>query len=324
MRDPGRALTINRVLTVKLAPDEAQWRRLRDLAWQAMQYRNQFVRARWAEMAGLCVRPDGADAHDVSKHVRRHAKGELSAAVYGALEPEVRAVLTRDGKRILAGAPLPQWRQADSLSVRGPGNAGKEKAGGYARIVESAGRFYADLPLQASGCEGGCHIVVPLAGGTEIDDYQAPLLQAMASGSIAIGKMTVCFSVKRGRCLLRIAYTTQRHLPPMGERVATLGPVTKDGRLVLRTEAHTMDYTARLANVKAKGDQWDLTDQDEINARDLARAAQILADTADELEASHTVGGEWPADMDLPTARAKADCNEYRALAARLRKEVLG
>jgi len=247
-----------RVLTVKIAPSTEQWQRLRELAWQAMQYKNAFIRARWAESVGLRVDPAKGDSHDVSKHIRRMEKGELSAAVYASLEREVQALVTRDWKKILAGAPLPQWRQADSLSVRGPGTASLAEPAGFARIVEKDGKFFADLPLNSKDSGHAVHMEIPLAGGTEIDDFQAPLLKSMAACKTVVGKMIVCFNVKRGRTLLRISYEQQYDLPPVGKRVATLGPLDKTGRLLLRNETQTVDFTAKLAHIRKMADDWDL------------------------------------------------------------------
>lgn len=244
-----------RVLTVKLDPSPEQWRRLRDLAWQSMQYRNAFVRARWAESIGLRPHDRSDDKAGATKKVRAEEKADLSGSAYSAAEREVQAVWTRDGKRIMAGAPLPQWRQADSLAIRGHKNRNESGV----RIEDIQGGFFADLQVQGKDSEGGSWLRIPIAKGTETDDWQAPKLREMARGLVPVLKGVVCFKVRRGKTLLRLAYQETAELPPMGKRVATLGPVNpKSGRLLLGTETQTIDYTSRLVAMRERKESMDL------------------------------------------------------------------
>lgn len=251
----GRTASLRLTLTVKLAPSDEQYDRLRELAWQAMRYKNLFLRARWAEAMQFRAAEASADKAGISKQVRAQEKMALSGCAYSAAEREVQALWQRDGARILAGAPLPQFRQAESLSIRGH----KDRAQSGVRIAIEGDGFVAELLAQAQACDGGCWLRVPIAKGTETDTYQAPLLRAMAAGEVPIDKGTVVFRFARHRCYLKLSYEQHRVLPPLGARIATLGPLTRPGeRLLLRTETQTIDHTGRLTTLLARKTQWDL------------------------------------------------------------------
>jgi hypothetical protein len=253
---------VTRVLAVKLERLEPEmWRFLRERAWEAMRYRNLFLRARWAEAAGLCVDPQAAakaekPTHDVTKWIRRDEKGSLSGAAYSAAEREVAGVWQRDGKRILAGAPLSEWRQNAVLSVRGH----KVRAESGVRIEQVGARFVLALCVASQETPGGCWVRLPIATGKEIKQYQAGTLLKMLSWETPISKAVVCFSPDRGRAEVRLSYPKTIIVSPMGDRVATLtlhrsqfGP-----RLVLRTETEERDYTLKLSTFAKKKDEWDL------------------------------------------------------------------
>lgn len=253
--EPEKTHKRQRILSVKLEPDSETWKRLRELAWQQMRYKNLFLRARWAEAVGLRVDPEKGDPHDLTKHIRGTEKGELSGAAYSAAEREVAAVWTRDGRKIIAGAPLSEYRQNDSLAVRGHA---KRKAESGIRIELENGNLVADLQIQSNDCEDGCWIRVPLAKGTGEDEYQRPKLLQMISWEVPITKGTIVFQPKRGRTYLRMAYEEHIPLPAMGERVATIGPVSKDGmRLFLRSETQSIDYSHKLTLMAQHKAHWD-------------------------------------------------------------------
>lgn len=250
----GPALTyLTRVLTVKLDPKPEQWRRLRDLAWQAMRYKNQFMRAKWAHDIKLRAPENSARGTNVETHIRQDHY-ELSAAAYVAAEADVKGAWQRDYKKIRAGAPLSQWRHSSSLGIHGH----RERAKSGVRVVYLDGHFHADLSVQSKDCEGGCWMRMPMSKGTEIDDYQAPLLRDMATGLIAVRRSVLQFNFERGRLSLRMAYRLGVAVPAMGARVATLGPVMKNGRLALRTELVTREYAAKLNTVRQHKMDWDL------------------------------------------------------------------
>lgn len=244
---------MNKVLTVKLNPSPEQWRRISDLAWQGMRYRNLFIRGRLLESMTRKLWPEiGKDTTDITKLVRAEEKGELSGAVYSALEREAQGAWTRDAKRILAGAPLSQWREADGLSVRGH----KNESDSGIRIRQEGNTFYAEMALQNKDCEGGCWISVEIAGKDL--DWKLPMLKAMGAWEIPIAKGVISIKKDRGKMLLRLTYPVSLDLPKMGDRVATLSAIAGDKRMLLRTETQTRDYTHKLADIFQKKESWDL------------------------------------------------------------------
>jgi hypothetical protein len=246
---------VNRVLSVKLdlRENEASYQRLRDLGWQAARYRNLFLRALWAEAAGLRVRPDGDDKHGVSKWIRKSEKMELSGAAYSAAERETTAAWQLHGKRVLAGAPLPEWKPTAALTIRGHRCRNES---GVRLSRDDKGRFVAELQAQSAKCEGGSWLTIPLALGTA-KDWQAEILAAMAEGIVPILKGSIVLRPMRHDALLRLSYSLERTLPEFGERKATLGPIGRDGRLFLRTETETRDYSGKLHVLLDRKDSWD-------------------------------------------------------------------
>jgi hypothetical protein len=77
----------------------------------------------------------------------------------------------------------------------------------------------------------------------------------MVNWSVPIAKASV--QIKQHEIILRITYAVGIPLPRFGDRVATLGPVEKDGRLHLRTELQTQDYTSKIVIIQGKKDGWD-------------------------------------------------------------------
>jgi hypothetical protein len=234
-----------RVLTAKVKPSPEQWKRLRELAWQAMQYKNHCARALWAQAIGLRVDPEKGDKNDISKHIRKTQKGELSAAVYDAAETEVKGAWQRDAKKIMAGAPFSQWRHNDSLSVRDTGIT----------VLSENDQFFISLSVQNKDCEGGCRMVIPFADGTQTDKFLSPILSGMVSGSIKPLRATLIFKPDKGKTLIKVAYALNVMVPPVGERVATLSNI--NGRVMLRAELAQIDYTAKLTTFTSRKQQWD-------------------------------------------------------------------
>jgi hypothetical protein len=243
----------NRVLSVKLDIDRDQFQRLRDLGWQAAHYRNMFVRRKWAEAMGYVVL-DSDDKHSVTKAGRKTDKAELSGAAYSACEREVAGAWQRDCRKILAGQPLPEWKPTAALSVRGH----KRKAESGIRLEIEDGRYVAYLQAQAATCDGGCWLRLPAAKNEGRDKHQGPVLNSMVAWETAIAKAQISLSPVKRKATLKLTYEVAEVLPAMGERVATLGPVERDGRLHLRTETQTKDYSSRLNNLLRRKDVWDL------------------------------------------------------------------
>lgn len=248
-----------RVLAVKIDLDtrtesgRKKFQRIRDLSWQAAQYRNGMIRRKWAEAMGWQV-PESDDKHSITKQGRKTEKGELSGAAYSAAEQEVQGAWQRDAKFILAGRPLPEWRTDSALSIRGHKNQNESGV----RLELENGQFVAYLSVQNKDCEGGCWLQLPISKHTKRDEYQGEILEKMVSWEIPIAKATVQIKQKKRQVIVRFTHAIERTLPKMGERVATLGPIEKDNRLHLRTETQTKDFTSRYLNVlKLKG-KWEL------------------------------------------------------------------
>lgn len=241
------------MVSVKLAPTAEQWARIRELAWEAMRYRNQFIRARWAEAMKLVPAPDDG-AKNASIQTRNQRPAQLSGSAYSAAEREASAAWQRDAKRIMAGAPMSQWREADSLSVRGH----RERDSSGVRIESNGVDYVALLQLQSKDCEGGSWLRVEIAKHTRFDEFVGPLLSAMAAGERPIYKAVVMIRKVRGRMDLRLCYGIERHVNSLGQRVATLGPLGQDYRLSLRSDSATLDMTARIGTLLKRKEQWDL------------------------------------------------------------------
>jgi len=242
-----RMLKVQRTIALKCEFEPADWKRLRELAWQAMSYRNWFALATWAQMMKLRAPTD--DDKNVSIFVRARYKGELSSAVYSALENDVAAKLSGTlGRQVMAGSPVPQFRHADAISVRDRG----------IKITEDVNGFALRLSVQSEDCEGGTGITLRVAKGVQVDDYLEPILHGMATGTIQPRLCTLRMQFERYRITALIAFARDIPLPPVGERVAQLGIVnTTDKRLVLRTETRTIDYTHKLTTLLARKQDWD-------------------------------------------------------------------
>lgn len=245
-----------RVLSVKIdidwkkQEDKILYNRLRELSWQAARYRNNFVRRKWAESMGM-VPAGTADPHGATKQGRANEKEELSGAAYSAAEREVQAQWSRLGGRILSGSPLPEWRPSAALAIRGH----KRESGSGVYLRFEGERYVLYLSAQSKACDGGCWLRLPLAKNEKRDEWQGPILDGMARWEIPILRAAVI--VKRSKILVRLSYARKVFLPPMGARVAVLGPLIR-GKLFLRTETQTKDYSDKMSTLLSRKDSWDL------------------------------------------------------------------
>lgn len=261
----ARERKLSRVLALKIELDwkeEASkelYRRIRDLSWQAAFYRNAQSLGKLAECRGWRL-ADDSDPHGITKSYRQSYKNELSGAAYSAAEREVAAAFSRDAAKIFAGQPPPMWKPTASLSIRGHAR----RADSGVRLEIENNQFVAYIAAQSKHVggktgvlrEGGCWLRLPIAKNTRRDEHQGELLSAMVAWAVPIDKATI--QVKPHGLILRLAYKAKQALPPMGERIATLGPVSAEGRLLLRTETQTKDYTWKLTELRKKKDEWDL------------------------------------------------------------------
>jgi hypothetical protein len=327
----------SRVLAVKIEVNwgddasRAMFNRIRTLSWQAAHYRNAQSIASLAEKRGWRMDPEHKDAHDVSKNYRQKYKGDLSGAAYAAAEREVASAFGRDIKKILAGQPPPFWRPSAALSIRGH----KKKAESGVRLEREGNQYIAWVSAQNDKQPEGCWLRLPIARNTRRDEWQSPVLDAMVSWQIPILRATV--QVKPHGLKLRLTYDVSCSLPAMGDRVATLGPVTKEGRLLLRTETQTKDYSDKLYYIGERKTNWDLTrrriltqigwrkGQARLKRRALARESwddwldtYLHTWSRQMAEWCHTQGvgtirveglssGDWPADKLTSLLRYKAE-----------------
>ena len=241
-----------RVLAVKLdlRGDWELFQRLKDLSWQAARFRNLFLRALWAESKNLCVDPTKNIPHDVTRWIRKDEKMDLASNAYTAAEREVMTVWRKHAKRILAGAPLPEWKTTAALTVRG--NKDRKQSG--VRLSRDGDHYVIELQLQS--VDHGSWIKIPLACGAA-KDWQAPLLDDMAAGKISIRKAAVVIKPERHQVIVRLAYPLVVQLSTFGDRKATLGPIGQNNRLWLRTEFESRDFTGRLITLLNRKKDWD-------------------------------------------------------------------
>jgi hypothetical protein len=247
-----RTLAVKIEIDWKNAQSRHLYQTLRDLGWQSARYRNLFIQRLYAEKMGWRRDPAAGDAHDLTKQGRAGEKGNLSGAAYSAAEREAAAAFARDAKRIYAGQPLPCWRPNAALSVRGH----REKKSSGVRLEYEEERFVAYLQAQAHTSADGSWLRLPIARNTRRDEHQGEMLRRMTQWDVPIRKATV--QIKTSGVILRLSYALDIPVPPMGSRHATLGPVTSEGRCILRTELQTKDYSSKLAEVLKKKDEWDL------------------------------------------------------------------
>ncbi|WP_169239806.1 hypothetical protein [Candidatus Roseilinea sp. NK_OTU-006] len=248
---------VQRVLALRIALDWSRedhrglYERVRALAWDAARYRNAFSAALFAERLGL--KPAGEDGPDkATKLVRATMKGRLSGDAYCCAEQEVVASWTRDGRRIAAGAPIPVWRPDAALSITG---RAKRSDSGVDLVLRGD-----DYILRIRAGAGGEWLELPLHPGTLRDEYHGPLVRSIAEQwNPPIKKCTLHFRAQRREIVARITVPLRLPpLPPPGQRVAVLGPVDPAGRLMLRTETQTRDYSRELSLLLQRKDDWDL------------------------------------------------------------------
>jgi hypothetical protein len=246
-----------RVLALKCEIDwrdpcsKALYQRLRDLSWDAAHYKNGIIRRKWATATGHRLPDAPEDPAKISKHWRATGKGRLSGSAYSAAEREVEGAWTRDGKKMLAGAPLSQWKTAESLSIRG--HKAREESGVRLEFVD--GQYFVMLQAQAATCEGGSWLRVPVARGSE-KDWQRTILDGMCAWSVPIRKATA--HLKQHKIILRLTYEVESAKTSVGDRVATLGPVTSTGGLFLRVDNATVNYSHKIGAIGRRKEDWEL------------------------------------------------------------------
>jgi len=297
----GATRTVQRVLALRAALDWSNpehrelYRELRDLGWQAAHYRNMMLRAKWAQAYGWTAPSAPDDKAGPSKAVRQREKGELSGDAYSAAEMEVQGIWTREGKRILAGSPLPEWRPNAALSVTG--KAKREDSG--VQLVKRGDEYAVRLRARSNKDPRGSWIEIPIKRGSARDEWQGPILDKMLRWEIPMKKATV--HIERRGITVRITYPLSLPaLPPPGERRAVIS-VTEDGRFLIRTETQTRDDTRRYQHLLRRADDWEL-----IRRRAMAQIGRCKGHARRKREAIARLGWQdwlrdylhrWTADI---------------------------
>jgi len=251
-----------RILAVKLdfRDDWKLFDRLKELSWQAARYKNLFLRAKWAEAKNLKVDPKKDIPHDVTKWIRHDEKMDLSGGVYAAAEKEVNTTWGKFAKRILAGAPLPEYRVNGALEIRGHFNRNESSV----RLSKDGERYLTHLQLLSEKLPDGTKrpegtwLEIPVALGTA-KDYQAELIDRMVTGEVPIKWANISIKPERHQVILRLVYPLPIQVSEFGKRKATLGPIGANKRLWLRTEYESRDFTGRLHTLLERKDSWEDT-----------------------------------------------------------------
>lgn len=255
-----RAARLIRVSTVRLVPDDETWRLLRRRASKASAFRNKMIQARVADARGWRVPEDqerepkpftrNGDTRlvpfNLQKLVRETERGELSSSIAIACETEVQKDWTRDGKKIMAGAKLPQYTG---------NNVGLATISGRPGVKfhdDGAGGYIAELNVTADKADGDNWIRVPVHKGTKKDEFRLPLLYDFATGAKKILAARIVFKLHRGLTLLQLTYAVEALKPVMGQRKASLVQLTdgegNPGNVFLRVDGtrQSLDYTSRV------------------------------------------------------------------------------
>ena len=234
------------MLTVKLARlDKEEWKTLREIAAEAAIYANHYVDALWAQARGY--RPPDEELN-ATRDARRKYKGRLSGAAYSGIERVASAAWGKASQQALSGwQGVPRFSNKDALHVRWDG---------VKIFVDSKDRYALDLRILAA--TEGERFRLPIAINKARDRFQGATLDSFVDGSVKITKLVLNFRAKKGAAYARISYKRSMAIPPMGERVATLGPIEEErDRLTLRTDFHTLDFSRRLRNLRTKKDELD-------------------------------------------------------------------
>lgn len=283
MRETMRVLALKIAIDWKDERDKALYSRLRELGWMAAYYRNWQSLAKLAHLRGWRIDPDAAEKNAVQKEIRREKKGDLSGDAYSCAEQEIDAtwsakvkadggsnVTVNNMRLALAGKPIPQWRPDAALAVSGKEKRQESGVRLYleddqyilylrAQSETSPAASYAQAPADVRA-RGNGWIRLPVAKHTKRDEWQGPLLEQMVSWALPPKKATV--HIEPYGIIVRLTYKLQLPaLPPMGERIATLGPVTEGKeqtlQLHLRTETQSRDYSSKLAYISSLKDEWE-------------------------------------------------------------------
>lgn len=254
-----------RVLTLRIDPTHDTWLLLLQRLREYANYANLHMQGRLADARGWKVPPSQADTvtakKGVAAAVMRKQTGVLSSNCYCAAENEVKKDWTRQAKEILAGAPLPQYRERDSLGI-----ATISGRPGVVLTENPDGSLMAAMQVSSKDCEGGTKVYAPVSKRSAQDARRWPKALDIARGVIPVLDAKVSFKRRRGLVLLRLAYPLDLRLHSIGSRVATIGVIgleiegqsEKLSRLLVRSEVGApLDVTGELQQYLAWKQNFD-------------------------------------------------------------------
>ena len=250
-----------RVTGIRLAPTKDNWHALRIASRGAAKYCNLMMRAKYADAlkmrapAGF-VKADEKNAN--MKYVRSTSKDDIGSAVYVACENLVTAAWNRDGKRIMAGAKMPQWNENNALSIHGHSDRDKS---GVKIEKDDSGNYVARVQLLKATHELGNWHEIPLHKGKG-NSHKSELLEQFFAGATPIKQGRIKIKPVSGKVILELVHPVYREVYPAGYRHAALSNISGSDveRLVLRVRIADsdvgrpdnthVDFTSRLMQLK--------------------------------------------------------------------------
>jgi hypothetical protein len=326
-----RIKTVIRVATFRLDADRDQWMLLNERIRQYANYCNLFMQAMSAETRGWTAPKKllkGIKAKNLMALVRQQTS-PLSSYCYVAAETEVKQHFKRDIRKILPGAPLPQFRERNGLGLA---SFTKNKPvrsvlpGVELSRDEETGQVSALLKLS----EGRNYITCPIFKRNYRDARNWWVLEAILKGKLEILDAKISLAPRRGLTLLRIAYNHPIKITPVKKRTATLAltEMNDDVRLLVRPEhGRPLDLTGDITTFRSKKEQWSairrrmgmqlgsrkgaarakrrkfaalsVEDYTRTHFRQLASKVikWCVAQGCGKLRIIETGGGDWPAHM---------------------------
>jgi|GEM_PF-6032186 len=242
---------VTRVVTFRLEPDREQMALLKLRDEQATAYMNRYSVHLYAERNGWRAQAE-KDKPTSTVHA---SPGELSSAIYVACQQRVRSDWSRIGGRIKHGGVIPTYRRG-TIPFDSGGRPDRGGNCGVKIIRARDGGFSAMLHVSAQKSDALGWIEVPLGRSTVRDQFRAITAAELADGERPILKGEVRILRGSGKVLLSVATRYERTLAPLGQRTATLSEF-EDGRLFIRTECGSLDYSSRLHALREKKLHWD-------------------------------------------------------------------
>lgn len=227
---PGRSHRVVRVPLERL-PDE-DWVALRRLAYRCAQYANHLLSESYVTAKGGPKLPTYTDA-----------KGDLSAAIRDAVGREVVGIWRRLGRMILRGEQtLARFSANRALVVRDRG----------VRLARHADAYTIVLRLHPGATEETRTELKVWMPALRRDPWLADRLARLAAGTDPITKATVVFERPGRAVFVLLSYARDdSHISSGGDH-ATLGPLTDDGQLWVRSAAgRARSFTDQVYRLRA-------------------------------------------------------------------------